>query len=382
VVGRSRGVLVLLAALLVLAGCASFPDGGPHDWRDKIEGVGELGGPPAAARPPTQEPPPPPDPAESGAPRAPSGCVDPDPQVVATCLAPVGAIAVLPDGVSALVGERATGRVLRVRQGAPAVLVTTIPVDATGGGGLTGLVLSPAYAEDQLVYAYITTPTDNRVVKLAAGEPPKPVLVGIPRGPQHNAGALGVDADGLLLVATGDSGEDSALPGSLAGKVLRIDTLGRPGVGNPDPRSPVLSSGVANPAGLCVDGTTALAWVPDRTDDGDTLHLVAPGALPAPAWRWPDRPGVAGCAAHDGVITVAQTFGSATYVLRADRNGLFSGQPQTLLKGVYGRLGPAAMGPDGFLWLGTVNKNGGKPVSSDDRVIRIQVGGGGGAGRA
>jgi len=28
-----------------------------------------------------------------------------------------------------------------------------------------------------------------------------------------------------------------------------------------------------------------------------------------------------------------------------------------------------------------VNKNGGRPVSSDDRVIRIQVGGGGGAGR-
>ena len=165
---------------------------------------------------------------------------------------------------------------LRVRQGAaPTVLVTTIPVDATGGGGLTGLVLSPAYAEDQLVYAYITTPTDNRVVKLAAGEPPKPVLVGIPRGAAHNAGALGVDADGLLLVATGDTGEDSALPGSLAGKVLRIDTLGRPGMGNPDPRSPVLSSGVANPAGLCVDDTTALAWVPDRTDDGDTLHLVA-----------------------------------------------------------------------------------------------------------
>jgi glucose/arabinose dehydrogenase len=301
--------------------------------------------------------------------------------VVATCLAPIGAIAVLPDGVSALVGERTTGRVLRVRQGAPAVVVTTIPVDATGSGGLTGLVLSPAYAEDQLVYAYITTPTDNRVVKLAAGEPPKPVLVGIPRGAQHNAGALGVDADGLLLVATGDTGDDGAQPGSLAGKVLRIDTLGRPGAGNPDPRSPVLSSGVDNPAGLCVDDMTALAWVPDRTDDGDTLHLLTPGALPTPAWRWPDRPGVAGCAAHDGVVTVAQTFGRATYVLRADRNGLFSGQPQTLLKGVYGRLGPATVGPDGFLWLGTVNKNGGRPVSSDDRVIRIQVGGGGGAGR-
>jgi hypothetical protein len=143
----------------------------------------------------------------------------------------------------------------------------------------------------------------------------------------------------------------------------------------------VLSTGVSDPAGLCVDDTTALAWVPDRTDDGDSLHLVLPGPLPVPAWRWPDRPGVAGCAAHDGVVTIAQTYGTATYVLRGDRNGLFSGQPQTLLKGVYGRLGPAALGPDGFLWLGTVNKDGGAPVSSDDRVIRIQVGGGGGAGR-
>ena len=175
----------------------------------------------------------------------------------------------LPDGVSALVGERTTGRVLRVRQGAAPTLVTTIPVDAIGGGGLTGLVLSPAYAEDQLVYAYITTPTDNRVVKLAPGEPPKPVFVGIPRGSRHNAGALGVDVDGLLLVATGDAGINTSLPGSLAGKVLRIDTLGRAGQGNPDPRSPVLSTGVSDPAALCVDDTTALAWVPDRTDDGD-----------------------------------------------------------------------------------------------------------------
>ena len=85
--------------------------------------------------------------------------------------------------------------------------------------------------------------------------------------------------------------------------------------------------------------------MPDRTDDGDALHLVTPGPLPVPAWRWPDRPGVAGCTAHDGVVTIAQTYGTATYVLRGDRNGLFSGQPQTLLKGVYGRLGPGRARP-------------------------------------
>jgi glucose/arabinose dehydrogenase len=376
-----RGAFALLTVLL-LAACASFPDSGPHDWHDKIEGVGELGGPPAVANPPTGEPTPPDGPGPSGAPQAPSGCRDPDPQVVATCLAPVGAIAVLPDGLSALVGERTTGRVLRVRQGEAPALVTTIPVDASAGGGLTGLVLSPAYAEDQLVYAYVSTPTDNRVVKLAPGEPPKPVLVGIPRGATHNAGALGVDADGSLLVATGDTGVDTSLPGSLAGKVLRIDTLGRPSTDNPDPNSSVLSTGVSDPGGLCVDDTSALVWVSDHTDAGDVLHLVIPGPLPAPAWRWPDSPGVSGCTAHAGMLTVAENGGAATYVLQADKNGLFSGQPQTLLKGVYGRLGPATVGSDGFLWLGTVNKLGGRPVSSDDRVIRIQINGGGGAGRS
>jgi hypothetical protein len=91
---------------------------------------------------------------------------------------------------------------------------------------------------------------------------------------------------------------------------------------------------------------------------------------------------VGGCTAHDGTVTIAENVGAATYVLHADKNGLFSGEPQTLLKGVYGRLAPATAGPDAFLWVGTVNKTGGKPVSSDDRVIRIQMNGGGGAGRS
>ena len=106
-----------------------------------------------------------------------------------------------------------------------------------GGGGLTGLVLSPGYAEDQLVYAYATTPTDNRVLRLAPGEEPKPVLDRDPaRRPAHNAGALGdrrrTDA---LLVATGSTRAPGTDAGSLAGKLLRIDTLGPPGPGQPRP---------------------------------------------------------------------------------------------------------------------------------------------------
>lgn len=364
------------AALLVLAfgGCATFPEQGPREWHEQLEGAGELGGPPVVPEQTPQPQPqqPPGQEGQEGPELAPSGCQDPDPQVVATCLEPIGAIAVLPDTTSALVGERQTGRVLRVEQGSEPELVTTIPVDSTGGGGLTGLVLSPSYVEDQLVYAYVTTPEDNRVVRIAAGEAAKPVLTGIPRGPVNNGGALAVDDDGSLLVATGNAGQPAPAPDSLAGKLLRVDLQGRPAKGNPDALSPTLSTGLQSPGGICIDPRRGAAWVTDRRAAEDVLHLVVPGPLPSPAWRWPDRPGVAGCTAQDGAVAVAQVRPQSLFVIRTDAKNLFVGAPETLLQEAYGRLSAAALAPDGLVWLGTVNKNGGAPVSSDDRVIRIQ----------
>jgi len=287
---------------------------------------------------------------------------------------------VLPDGLSALVGERATGRVLRVQRGLDPVLVTTVSVDATGGGGLTGLVLSPGYAEDRLVYAYATTPEDNRVLRLAPGEEPKPVFTRIPKGTRNNGGAMATDGTGALLVATGDAGTDPADGGSTAGKLLRIDTLGRPARGNPDPASPIYSSGLRAPGGVCTDGSAT--WVTDRRPGQDALHRVVPGELPAPAWTWPDRPGVGGCVASSGLVVIALGRGESIYVLRPGDGGVFTGQPETLLTDMYGRFSAATSGPDGLLWLGTVNKAGGAPVPSDDRVIRIQPPSGGGESRA
>lgn len=367
---------------LLLGGCATFPEQGPREWREQLEGAGELGGPPMVpeSTPPPQSEQVPGQEGESGPVPPPSGCTDPDPQVVATCLNPVGAIAVLPDAVSALVGERQTGRILRVEQGSEPQLVATVPVDPSGGGGLTGLVLSPSYREDQLVYAYVTTPEDNRVVRLAAGEPPEPVITGIPRGPSGNSGALALDSDGSLLVATGNAGTAPA-PTSLAGKILRISTLGRPAAGNPDSASPILSSGLQSPGGICIDPQRGWAWVTDRRTDGDALHRVVRGPLPPPAWRWPDRPGVVGCAAANNAVTVAQMTPESLFVLRTDGAGNFVGAPEEMLRDVYGRFSAAMLAPDGLVWVGTVNKAGGTPVSSDDRVIRIQVAGAGGDNR-
>lgn len=380
--GTRRALVVALLGVL-LAGCASFADAGPREWRDKVESTGELGGPPSVQQPPPPTVPQPPDgqEPEGTAPQLPPGCDDPDPQVVATCLAPVGAIAVLPDGRSALVAERTTGRVLRVERGTTPLPVTTVPVEAAGGGGLTGLVLSPSFAEDQLVYALATTADDQRVLRIAPNEPPKPVLTGIPRAP---GGALGTDRSGALLVATGDPGGGAGDPASLAGKLLRVDTLGRPATGNPNPASPVYSSGLVAPQGLCTSPQGA-TWVTDRAPGRDVLHLVRPGPLPAPAWTWPDRPGVGGCSVQAQVLAVAMSRGKSVFVLRPGDNGTFTGNPETLLPDAYGRLGPAAGGPDGLLWLGTVNKDGSagaSPKSSDDRVVRIQPPSGGGASRA
>jgi glucose/arabinose dehydrogenase len=379
VIGRVWRAVAGTALALVLAGCATFPDEGPREWRDKVENAGELGGPPVVPEP--ERPSPPPEPQQDADPSAgpvPTGCVDPDPQVVATCLSPVTAVAVLPDARTALVAERG-GRVLRVQRGIDPVVVTTVPVDTTGGGGLTGLVLSPGYAEDRLVYAYATTPTDNRVLRLAPGEDPKPVLVGIPRGPRDNAGALATDGKNALLVATGAAGTEPDAA-SLAGKLLRIDTLGRPLPDNPDPASSIYSSGLQAPAGVCAAG--GVVWVTDRARSRDALYRVGPGAVGEPAWSWPNRPGVGGCVAQQGLLLVALANGRSVFVLRPDpATGAFSGDPQTLLQDRYGRLTATATAPDGLLWIGTSNKGSGKAVASDDRVVRIQPPTGGGESR-
>jgi glucose/arabinose dehydrogenase len=296
--------------------------------------------------------------------------------VIATCLDPVSAVAVLPDGQSALVAERASGRIVLVQKGRDPQPYATVAVDPAGGG-LIGLVLSPTYRDDQLVYAYAATPTDHRVVRIAKGFPPVPILTGIPRTEGSPAGALSVGRGAALLVATG-SGTPNPGPGSLAGKLLRIDTFGHPLRDNPNPQSPIFSSGLLAPAGLCVAPDTGAVWVTDRAPDRDLLYQIAPGQLGDPAWSWPDRPGVAGCVAPPGSIAVAEQGGSALFLLRTGPQGGFTGTPQTLLAGTYGRLAAATLAPDGLIWLGTTNKGGGGPVvSSDDRVIRIQPPSGG-----
>src|SRR5690606_21923341 len=140
-----------------------------------------------------------------------------------------------------------------------------------------GLVLSPSYAEDNLMYAYVTTAEDNRVLRLAPGAEPTPTLTGIPKGADRNGGVLAVVGD-LLFVATGDAGDPEAAadPTSLAGKVLRVDTFGNPHGGTLDPGSPVYSVGLTDPTGGCLLPTGDWAVLDHRASQ-DVLLPPHPG---------------------------------------------------------------------------------------------------------
>ena len=149
----------------------------------------------------------------------------PAPGVMQGCLESTSGLIMLPDSQSALVGERMTGAVKQVSVRAEPTVKTVIPVDPTGDGGLMDIVLSPTYSQDRLMYAYITTPTDNRVIRIADGDIPKPILTGIPKGTTGNRGSLIFSSPTTLMVQTGDAGNPAlaADPASMAGKLLRIE---------------------------------------------------------------------------------------------------------------------------------------------------------------
>jgi glucose/arabinose dehydrogenase len=373
---------------LLLSGCAKFDDTAAGqtfspapvpspESPPQVQGLGaDSGGTHRPGRPGQQAAPVPP----------PQGCKDFDPAVIATCLDTVAAVAGLPgDGStpSALAGERKTGRVQLVTAGKDATDFAKLDVQAIGDGGLTSLALSPSYVEDQLVFAYVTTASDNRVIRFAKGQAPKPVLTGIPKGATGNRGVLGTDGKGTLLVATGDAGNPNAAadPNSLAGKVLRIDTSGKAAAGNPN-GSLVYASGLHAPGGLCASADGGRVWVTDRPGDKDVLYRVQPGAtFTDPVWSWPDKPGVAGCV---DFIDANQFLGIATSTagnlqnLPMNAQGAVTGKPSVTLDGktgkppiTYGRLAAISMINPTLAVAGTVNKDGGSPVSSDDRVILI-----------
>jgi glucose/arabinose dehydrogenase len=393
---RVRAVCALAATALLFAGCASQGGSAGPNWKPKPSFNGE-GNPPADPQP--AEPPAPAPRTSTGTPSPrPSGGTDPN--VVATRLAAPTGIAIMPDN-TALVGERTTGRIVRVqpRPGQPVETVRTIPgISTTAGGGLLDLALSPNYGEDNLIFAYITTAKDNRVVAFTLHGPITTVLKGIPRGPSGNTGRIAFLGDDTLLIGTGDAGAPTAAdnPRQLSGKVLRVTDIGAPAPDNPVAGSPVYASGFHETDGLCPDAATKTTFQTESFDGAgpaDPVNVVVPnGTYGWPSARTTDQhplttlppassaPG--GCAVLDHVLYTTSLDGKALLAASIKTTGRGStalGPFVPTLQGKYGRLRTVVAASDGALWLTTSNRDGkGTPVAADERVLRIVPDAGGG----
>jgi glucose/arabinose dehydrogenase len=364
---RVSGLVAALLAALVLAGCGDggYEPAGP--FRPLPEGAPPQVGPPTDSAPAPQQP------AEPG-----SGQEGGDPNVVASGLEIPTPLALLPDG-TAIVGERDTGRLLQVYPDrSPARELMTVPgLDTSGDGGLLGLAVSPTYPEDGLLYAYVTTATDNRVVRFPIGGTPNAVYTGIPRGAVHNGGGLVFGPDDKLYVGTGDTGNPAlaADPTSLAGVVLRIDVFGHPAGA-----AAVYTRGYRDVTAICQRGDQALYATDEASDGPDELNLLTLGADYAPGGTGPiveilpEEGGLGGCAAAPDVAFLGALDGERLHVIPLDAppGGSQQQDPEELLGGQYGRLRTVVLDQEGALWVTTSNRDGvGTPGEGDDKVLRI-----------
>lgn len=381
---RARAGLPLLAVLALLAaGCSSESAGGPSGGGTRSAPASATGGGAAPAK----------------------GSVKVE-RTVATGLKSPWGLAALKGG-DLLVSSRDTGRILRVdgKSGKKTELGTVPGVAHAGEGGLLGIAVPPG--DERMIYAYLTTDSDNRIVRMLYDGRKKPgdrlaapdtILKGIPKGPVHNGGRIAFGPDGMLYAGTGESGhrrlsQDHA---SLAGKILRMTPDGDPPAkGNPARRSVVYSYGHRNVQGLAWDAGHRL-WASEfGQDTWDELNLIRPGRN----YGWPDaegKPGKGGTAGHGrftgpvaewrtdeaspsgvavvgGAVWMAALRGERLWriPLRGDRP---AATPQSFLTGRYGRLRTVAPAGGDGLWLMTSETDGrGSPGKGDDRLLRLTV---------
>ena len=377
-----RGIALLAASALVLSGCS---DDGDDD-----------AGPPTVTATPTDtestpEPssgePAPSDTGRSGPPRV--------AEVLVTGLAVPWGVDFLPDG-RAVVTERDSRRVLTIDDEGTVTEVGVIDEAAPEGeAGLLGVAVSPDFRQDRLVYLYVTTAEDNRIVRAtldgdALGET-EVVLDGIPNGFIHDGGRLEFGPDGHLYASTGETGEPELAQdrSSLGGKVLRITPDGEPAPGNPDPDSPIWTWGHRNVQGLAFDDDDNL-WASEfGANTYDELNLIERGGN----YGWPDVEGrggdgeftnprvvwetseasPSGLAHLDGQLWLAALRGARLW--RIDVADGRATNPTDFFVGDFGRLRTVVVAPDGNLWVTTSNRDGrAEPGPDDDQILVVDPG--------
>ncbi|KFF99369.1 glucose sorbosone dehydrogenase [Streptomyces scabiei] len=385
---QRRVVKAALAAavLLVATGCSS-------DEGDKTDAAGSS--PPSSSSAES----PPPEQAADAAPPA-KGSVNVVRTVAEDLDTPWG-LAPLPEG-GLLVSSRDEATISRIDEesGKETVLGEVPGVAPAGEGGLMGIAVSPEYASDHMIYAYFTSESDNRIVRMLydpekpAGEQlgaPDTILRGIPKGTNHNGGRLAFGPDQMLYASTGERYEGPLAQDkdSLGGKILRMTPEGEPAPGNPFDNSVVYSYGHRNVQGLAWDGKQRL-WASEfGQNTWDELNQIKPGGNygwpevegkggksgyvdPVAVWKT-DEASPSGIAVAEGSVWMAGLRGQRLWRIPLDGTKT-SADPQAFLEGDYGRLRTVVSAGGDKLWLMTSETDGrGSPEGGDDKILELEV---------
>ncbi|MEU9213340.1 PQQ-dependent sugar dehydrogenase [Streptomyces sp. NPDC048415] len=310
-------------------------------------------------------------------------------------------LAPLPEG-GLLVSSRDEGTITRIdeKTGKKTELGDVPGVAPAGEGGLMGIALSPGYASDHMIYAYFTTASDNRIVRMLYDEKKPPgeqlgapdtIFKGIPKGMIHNGGRIAFGPDKMLYAGAGETGDRGLAQDkkALGGKILRMTADGEPAPGNPFGDSVVYSYGHRNVQGLAWDDKQRL-WASEfGQDTWDELNQIKPGDNygwpvvegrsdnpkyhnPVAQWHTDDA-SPSGIAYAEGSIWMAGLKGERLW--RIPLNGTkASAAPEAFLKGKYGRLRTVVSAGGDKLWLTTSETDGrGSPGKGDDRILELEV---------
>jgi glucose/arabinose dehydrogenase len=301
-------------------------------------------------------------------------------------------IAFLPGG-TALVTERDSGRVFEIGRNKVTQVGRVEEARAEGEAGLLGVAVSPSYARDKRVFFYATASEDNRVFRTTLENGRlgrlRPILTGVPKAFNHDGGRLIFGPDGSLYVSTGEAGQPELAQdmSSLGGKILRIDQDGRPAEGNPDPSSPIWTSGHRNVQGLAFDADGNL-WASEfGQDTWDELNLIQKGRN----YGWPRVEGKGGGAgltdpqvqwnteeaSPSGLAFVGDRLWLGALrgerLWRVDVDGRKARNDKAFFVGKYGRMRTVVPTADGNLWVTTSNRDGrGDPAAEDDRILLVR----------
>lgn len=296
-----------------------------------------------------------------------------------------------------LVTER-PGRLLKIDQDKKVIEIENVA--HVGEGGLLGLVIHPDFSQNKWIYLYLTTRSGGRLVNQveryrlegATLTDKKVILNGIAGASNHDGGRIAFGPDGFLYITTGDAQQENLAQNInlLNGKILRVNDDGGIPEDNPFGNA-VYSYGHRNAQGLAWDSQGRL-WATEHGRSGirsglDEINLIEKGKN----YGWPivqgsqTKEGIvtpvlhsgenttwapSGAAFWEGSIFFGGLRGEALYEAKINPDNTVS--LKTHLQNQFGRIRAVSLGPDGFLYITTSNRDGrGDIKEGDDKLIKI-----------